>query len=92
MHLTIDFETRSRVDLRRAGPWVYAGDPSTELICLAIRGPSNFQKLWINKKIYEIQVGDPLEWTHSDAFVCDTINLATTVEAHNAEFERALWE
>lgn len=29
-----DFETRSRVDIRKAGAWKYAGDPSTEVICL----------------------------------------------------------
>ena len=31
----IDFETRSRVDLKKVGAWAYAMHPSTEIMCLA---------------------------------------------------------
>jgi len=31
----IDFETRSRVDLKKVGAWVYSLHPSTEILCMA---------------------------------------------------------
>jgi len=33
--LTIDFETRSKVDLTKQGAYLYADDPSTEILCMA---------------------------------------------------------
>ena len=33
--LNLDFETRSTVDLRRAGIYVYAEHPNTDVNCLA---------------------------------------------------------
>jgi len=38
MKLHLDFETRSRVDLLKAGTWAYASDPSTEIICMGWAG------------------------------------------------------
>ncbi len=35
MHISIDFETTSCVDLRKAGAWRYAKDPSTRVIVIA---------------------------------------------------------
>jgi len=35
MHVTIDFETRSRADLKKVGAYKYAEDPSTSVLCLA---------------------------------------------------------
>ena len=35
IHCHADFETRSAVDLRARGAYVYAADPSTEVLCLA---------------------------------------------------------
>ena len=32
----IDFETRSRCDIKAAGAWAYAQHPSTEVLCLAV--------------------------------------------------------
>jgi DNA polymerase len=32
----IDFETRSRVDIKKTGSWVYAADPSTDVLCMAL--------------------------------------------------------
>lgn len=37
MKCTIDYETRSRVELRKTGTFRYATDPSTEVMCLAWR-------------------------------------------------------
>ena len=35
--ITIDFETRSKVDLPARGTWVYSIDPSTEVMCVSWR-------------------------------------------------------
>lgn len=46
MNISIDFETRSRVDLKTHGLDRYARDPSTEVICMA----------------YSIEGSDPIIW------------------------------
>jgi DNA polymerase len=78
--LTLDFETRSPVDLKKCGVWKYAAHPETEVICLAYlwegqRSP----KVWVNPK-FNVP-GAPLP----------PVDIADTIEAHNAEFERAIW-
>jgi DNA polymerase len=35
MYVTIDFETRSKADIRKVGSYKYAADPSTAVLCLA---------------------------------------------------------
>ena len=35
MKIHIDFESRSKVDIWSGGAYVYAADPSTEIMCLA---------------------------------------------------------
>lgn len=36
MKIFIDFETRSRADLKKVGAWQYAGHPSTEVLCAGV--------------------------------------------------------
>lgn len=74
----IDFETRSCCDLRKAGVYRYAEDVTTEIICMSWR------------------VGDgPLScWRPGDAdpsALLEHICAGGTVVAHNAGFERAIW-
>ena len=66
----LDFETRSAVDLNKAGAYRYAMDPSTEVLCLSYR------------------VGDgPIQrWSPGDP----PLQVARML-AHNAAFERAIW-
>ena len=49
--LIIDFETRSEVDVTRAGSWVYSQDPSTDVICAcwadAELPPESFVTRWV---------------------------------------------
>lgn len=45
--IVIDFETRSRCDLKRSGAWRYAEDASTEVICLAYTVGNNEPELWV---------------------------------------------
>lgn len=78
--ITIDFETRSRVDLGDCGASVYARDPSTEILCLAYCDGKtrNDVRLWI-----------PGDEDPVDLLVA--IGRGELIEAHNAGFERQIW-
>lgn len=87
MNLVIDYETRSRVDIKTAGMYRYAEDPSTEVLCLAVKADEHEPVLWVP--------GDKLR-----LFACPTItsnalwclvNMAETITAHNSGFEAAIW-
>ena len=82
--LHIDFETRSTVDLRRCGVYVYAEDPSTDVLCAAYAvddGPvelwtPRYNDAWLDQCPAEIICAAREGWT---------------VVAHNANFERTIW-
>lgn len=77
----IDFETRSKADLRKTGSHRYAADPSTELMCMAYNLTG--------------KVGDTQLWTPGSLCppaLANMINQGEPVCAHNAAFERAIWE
>jgi DNA polymerase len=80
--LHIDFETRSRVDLKKAGLDVYSRDASTDVLCMA----------------WAIGDGPVLVWTpEMPAFTPDEarfmqhVAAGGIVVAHNAAFELAIW-
>jgi DNA polymerase len=78
--LHLDFETRSTVDLPKVGAWVYAGHPDTEvLVCC-----------------YAVDGGLVKRWTPGDPTPPEIIEAATNpdwlVYAHNAQFERYIWQ
>ncbi|HSW00038.1 MAG TPA: DNA polymerase [Sedimentisphaerales bacterium] len=76
--LFIDFETRSRVDLKKCGMYRYAEDPSTEVLCCAAKIEGQPAQLW--------RPGMPVAgWVR-------LIQAADTIEAHNVGFERAIWK
>lgn len=90
---TIDFESRSPVDLRKFGSWRYSLDPRTEVLCLAFRLPHwekgrtslwhpEFPKLGIPEQIDMDDMAELIEWIERGYFI----------EAHNAWFERGLWK
>ena len=77
----LDFETASACDLKAAGAWRYAEDPTTEILCLA--WTINGTEIWgwspdsmptLDKMLLDL-VNDPETW-----FI-----------AHNAGFEKAIW-
>lgn len=87
-HATIDFETRSVVDLLKHGAWVYSEDDSTEVMCLAYQlpwqhEPDLFHKAWPENGV--VQSDLPLN-------LFAWIIAGGLIEAHNAFFERAIWE
>lgn len=73
--LWIDFETRSRCDLRSRGVYNYAMDASTDVLCMS----------------YAFDDGDVLTWTPDQPFPADVKNHKGLVYAHNAAFERLIF-
>ena len=79
MAVSIDFETRSAVDLRKTGVYKYAADPSTDIWCMAYKAPwSDDVLVW--------QPGDEV-----DAHLEDWIVAGGLLSAWNANFERTIW-
>lgn len=79
MVVSIDFETRSAVDLRKTGVYKYAADPSTDIWCMAYKAPwSDDVLVW--------QPGDERD-THLE----DWIMAGGLLSAWNAQFERTIW-
>jgi DNA polymerase len=79
MVVSIDFETRSAVDLRKTGVYKYAADPSTDIWCMAYKAPwSDDVLVW--------QPGDEV-----DAYLEDWIRAGGLLSAWNANFERTIW-
>lgn len=77
--LNIDFETRSKADIKKVGAYRYAIDSSTVALCLAYDlGDKTPIQLW--------KPGQPLP---SKLFT--EIQNGKNVKAHNAEFEYYIW-
>lgn len=84
-----DFETRSRIDLPKRGAYIYAQDPSTEVICLGWAFEEEPVTVWRPGQPFPERVrehylrcreaaGDPLH------------PYARSIHAHNAQFERLI--
>lgn len=78
---TIDFETRSHVDLKKRGVAIYAMHPSTDALCLAYKTPAGMRQ-WV--------------WDPDDINPIpeDLLRLIEAGEVHafNAPFERYIWQ
>jgi len=79
MVVSIDFETRSAVDLRKTGVYKYASDPSTDIWCMAYKAP------WSD----DVQVWLPSDPT--DERLAGWIIGGGLLSAWNANFERTIW-
>jgi len=73
--LWLDFETRSRCDLRSKGVYNYAQDISTEVLCMS----------------YAFDDEDVRTWLPSQPFPDDVRNYTGQIRAHNAAFERLIF-
>ena len=79
MVVSVDFETRSAVDLRKTGVYKYAADPSTDIWCMAYKAPwSDDVLVW--------QPGDAI-----DPYLEDWILAGGLLSAWNSQFERIIW-
>ncbi len=73
--LWLDFETRSRCDLRSRGVYNYAQDPSTEVLCMS----------------YAFDDEDVVTWTPDQPFPTRVALHTGQIRAHNAAFERLIF-
>lgn len=90
---TIDFETRSQVDLRKHGTWRYANSPTTDVLVMAYRLPH-----WVvgRTEIWTPEypgLGIDTQGGDFDALfeLFEWLADGGLVEAHNAWFERNIW-
>jgi DNA polymerase len=91
MKLTIDFETRSAVNLKDCGAWVYSEDRTTDILCLAVKMDDDEPCIWINPKLREkIDTFDFQLLSLQD--LAWAVEKADIIEAHSAEFETAMWQ
>lgn len=86
-HATIDFETRSACDLKARGAWLYSKDPTTTVMCLAYKLPGQKTKLW-HMAHPDLLISESAPPTDLFAFII----AGGIVEAHNAFFERCIWQ
>jgi DNA polymerase len=77
--LHLDFESRSVVDLRKTGVYVYAEHPSTDILCFSYR-------IGVLGKVKRWKRGQPIPQE-----VIDHVAAGFKVVAHNAMFERVMW-
>jgi DNA polymerase len=73
--LWLDFETRSRCDLKAHGVYNYARDPSTEVLCMSYAFDDEPVETWLPKYPFPERVAN---WTGQ-------------IRAHNAAFERLIF-
>jgi DNA polymerase len=73
--LWVDFETRSRCDLRSHGVYNYAQDASTDVLCMS----------------YAFDRGSVRTWRHGQPFPQDVAKHTGQIRAHNAAFERLIF-
>lgn len=73
--LWLDFESRSRCDLRSRGVYNYAQDPSTEVLCMS----------------YAFDDEDVVTWTPDQPFPTRVALHRGQIRAHNAAFERLMF-
>lgn len=88
--ITIDFESRSACDLKKAGAWAYSCHPTTEVLCLWVADREGRTTVWYsnvyNRIVHGRDEADPFpEWLTA------AIEEGTVFEAHNALFERGIW-
>jgi DNA polymerase len=94
--LTIDFESRSPVDLRKTTCWVYAEHPDTQVMCCAFKVDDDLPHLFIPPSVFDLY--NPGDLAAQNAFhvtsvlsVLAMLQSADIIEAHNLEFEISLW-
>lgn len=85
--LHIDFETKSAIDLKKAGVYVYAADPSTDVWCAAYSVDDGPVSLWTPEVD---NTGDYIDGQVPQV-VRNAVRENWTIVAHNASFERTIW-
>ena len=88
--LTIDFETRSAADLVGNGVYVYAEDDTTDVLCLGVKKDDGPTRLWFSR-LTQTVLGITNTELDDDTLIT-LIEGANEIHAHNANFEKVIWE
>lgn len=87
--ITLDFETRSKCDLKKAGAYKYSLDPSTQPTCLSYKSTTGIKGFFDFKKINLLW---PLLSQPFRKFWSYQIESGTLFVAHNAFFETVIYK
>ena len=98
----LDFETRSECELKTAGAYVYARHPSTEVLCMAFTWDDHpevylwhpgFRDFGFSQATKLVdRTSEDLPASPFPGELCERILLGEEIEAHNAFFERNIWD
>lgn len=83
----IDFETASFCDLKKAGAWRYAEDPTTEILCLGYTIDGGPGVVRVPNNLSYVSPPRDFQWGLEKAV--DDPNVIFI--AHNVSFEKAIW-
>lgn len=83
--LTIDYESRSIIDLKKYGVWLYAGSPYTDVLVLSLKVDEDPAFVWVPKRFRSLRETDV-----PDEDLQKLVDDAEVVVAHNAFFERCM--
>ena len=90
MKLSLDFETRSAVDLKKVGAYVYANHPSTQVMCAAFNVNNAKTRIWWKD---ELRPANPSALPYAPIEQLFMWMAASRkIEAHNAMFEYFIWK
>jgi len=84
--LTLDFETRSEVDLRKTGVYPYAENESTEVLCLAVKEDDQPTRVWVPPAFAQYHQTDL-----TNEQLNQILQSHDLFVAHNAQFERIIY-
>lgn len=95
--LHLDFETFSEAPLRVCGGYRYAADSTTEILCACWAIDDNEVQTWAPSMTPEqaIEYEMPTHWfygIHVPKELASAVSSGCTIMAHNAQFERAIWQ
>lgn len=83
MDITIDFESRSPIDIKKCGGYVYWAHPLTEVMMLSVKIDDGPTRVWIPPQFRGLK-----DTEISDEELKQAMDNADVVIAHNAAFER----
>lgn len=83
--LTIDYETRSPIDLKSCGAYVYAQNELTDVIFLAVKEDDKTARVWVAPKFRRL-----VDTEISDFELSRLIDEAEEIVAHNSFFEEVV--
>ena len=88
MIMFLDLETRSKVDLKKSGAYVYSEDDSTEFLCISVAFNDEPVNTIVNPRF---SVGNLAVQALLVPRITTHISEGHLVVAHNANFERLIW-